>query len=228
MAKTVVALYDDAWDAYEVVRGVLALGIKRDDVGLVFHDHDGHDARGARDRAHVEHDRAEARARLRAQRDAGNAVVGGMAGAFVGLGLATVPVIGPILAIGPLALGAIGAGIGVRYESWVEALGAFGIPPDDVGIYAEGVRRGGVVVTVRTHDDWVRRVVEILARGRPVDVAARSEAWRREGWRGFDGSAPPMTAEEIERERASRAPPAIPSARASLPPDRASRPSLPM
>jgi hypothetical protein len=37
-----------------------------------------------------------------------------------------------------------------------------------------------------------------------------------------------MTAEEIERERASRAPPAIPSARASLPPDRASRPSLPM
>lgn len=219
MAKTVVALYDDAWNAYEVVRAVMALGIKRDDVGVVFHDAAGVDPAGPR---------AAARERLRAQRDAGNAVIGGMTGAFVGLGLAAVPVIGPILAIGPLALGALGAGIGVGLGGWLTGLGAFGIPADEAGLYAEGVRRGGVVVSVRTHDDWVRRVVGILAQGRPVDVAARAEAWRREGWRGFDEAAPPLGPEEVARERASRAPGEIPPARASQPTDRPSRPSLPM
>jgi hypothetical protein len=218
MAKQVVAMFDDARAAHLAVRALLDLGLKRDDLGVIAHDAAGVD---------VEASREQARELLRMQQDAGNAVLGGMTGAFVGLGLATVPVIGPILAIGPYALAAIGAGIGEHFEGWLGALTQFGIPPDDAHVYAEGIRRGGIVVTARAHQDYVQRVVAILSRG-AVDIGLREAEWRAGGWQGFDPNAAPYTPEEIRAERASRMPVPIPPARESLPPDAPSRPSMPM
>jgi hypothetical protein len=153
-----------------------------------------------------------------------------MTGAFLGLGLATVPVIGPILAIGPLALGAIGASLGERFATWFGALMAFGIPPQDAGEYAEAVRRGGVVVVARVHEDWCRRAAALLEGAHAVDLGARAEEWRRQGWSGYDDEAPPLTDDEVRRAHASPDLPRehIPIARISIAADRPSRPSLPM
>jgi hypothetical protein len=239
MAKTMVAVFDELLDAERAVRGLLELGLARDDVGVFAHEAAGDEGdegdagepRAPGSEAHGSPStRTLARERLGAQVDAGNAVVGAMTGAFVGLGLATVPVIGPILAIGPLALGAIGASLGERFATWFGALTAFGIPAQDAGEYAEAVRRGGVVVVARVHEDWCRRAARLLEGAHAVDLGARAEAWRSAGWEGYDDQAPPLTDDEVRRAHSAPAAPPrpIPLARASIAPDRPSRPSLPM
>jgi hypothetical protein len=203
MAKTVVALFEDAWNAHRAVQDLLGLGIARQDIGVLM-----------RDPVSVaEEGRAEV---VRAQEDAGSALIGGMTGAFVGLGLLTIPVIGPILAIGPLALGAIGASIGEILPSWASALARFGVPIEHARLFTEGVRRGGALVTVNAHADLVDRVREVIERNRPVDVEARAREWHAEGWH-WDDSAPLFSRQEIDAERA----------RHGLDPLRPSRPSMP-
>ncbi len=241
MAKTMVAVFDELLDAERAVRGLIELGLRRDDVGVFAHEAAAEGAGGAEGAPGLGDDappptatsssaRTRARERLGAQVDAGNAVVGGMTGAFLGLGLATVPVIGPILAIGPLALGALGASLGERFATWFGALMAFGIPAQDAGEYAEAVRRGGVVVVARVHEDWCRRAAIVLERANPVDVGALAEAWRRDGWDGYDEHAPPLSEGEVRLAHGAhgRLASPIPHARISIAPDRPSRPSLPM
>lgn len=60
-----------------------------------------------------------------------------------------------------------------------------GWPPEDVGYYAEGVRRGGVVVTVDVaNPEEVDRAVEILEEHGAVDIQERAQQWMRSGWNG--------------------------------------------
>ena len=66
-----------------------------------------------------------------------------------------------------------------------------GIPREHADIYAEAVRRGGTLVTVRTEDAFSDRVSDILNRHSPVDIEERAESWRQAGWRGFDERAEP-------------------------------------
>ena len=68
-------------------------------------------------------------------------------------------------------------------------------------IYAEGVRRGGTLVTARVEEPRVGVVEEIMRRHRSVDLDTRGRAYRDGGWRAFDDSAAPYTAAELERER---------------------------
>jgi len=104
-----------------------------------------------------------------------------------------------VLAAGPLAaaLGAagastlVGAGIGAAAGGIIGALVGAGIPEADAGFYAEGVRRGGTLVLVKSSDDMAQRAYDILRRYGAVDVDERSGSWRESGWSGFDSNAKP-------------------------------------
>ncbi|MBA2663443.1 MAG: YsnF/AvaK domain-containing protein [Bradymonadaceae bacterium] len=61
-----------------------------------------------------------------------------------------------------------------------------GVPDDDAGIYAEGVKRGGVLVYLRTDDERAEEAAELMARFSFVDIDERSRTWQNEGWSGFD------------------------------------------
>ena len=75
-------------------------------------------------------------------------------------------------------------------------------PKPDAHVYAEGVRRGGTLVTARVDDARADDADAILHRGH-VDVAARRRAYEQEGWEQFDDEAPAYTPEQVRDHRAS-------------------------
>jgi stress response protein YsnF len=63
-------------------------------------------------------------------------------------------------------------------------LADLGIPADEAHAYAEGVRRGGVLVVVESGDDQAERGMAILHRLHPVNMHERTAQWRQAGWTG--------------------------------------------
>jgi len=126
----------------------------------------------------------------------GGAVVGGIAGLITGLSALVIPGIGPVITLGTIAatLGttAVGAGVGAAAGGVIGALVGLGVPENEAEIYAEGVRRGGVLIAVdhdmKDHD----LVVEILVSNNAMDIESTRETWEEEGWTGFDTSSSSM------------------------------------
>jgi hypothetical protein len=75
-----------------------------------------------------------------------------------------------------------------------------GISEEDAHVHAEGVRRGGVLLTVEAEEEKAQAVFEALDRANPVDVTVRREELQREGWQGFDETREPELLEEDEDE----------------------------
>jgi hypothetical protein len=117
------------------------------------------------------------------------AALGGIAGLVVGLGVLAIPGIGPIVAAGPLATTLAGAGIGAAAGGIIGALTDVGIPEEEAGYYAEGIRRGGTLLTVRANENQVSRATQILNRFSPTDIKQRATEWRSSGWSGSDPNA---------------------------------------
>jgi hypothetical protein len=136
---------------------------------------------------------------------AAGAVTGGVVGGAAGLaaslmGLA-IPGIGPIIAAGPIVSLLTGAGVGAVAGGLIGGLTDMGVSEGDAEYYAEAVRRGGALVTVRADDARAERAADIMRAHGAADIERRAEQWRERGWTGFDENAQPYTPEEIDRER---------------------------
>lgn len=65
--------------------------------------------------------------------------------------------------------------------------------------YAESVRRGSCVLTVDARsEEEVDTAMEIMDRFNPTDIDERSSQWKKQGWSGYDASAPRLPVDEIE------------------------------
>jgi hypothetical protein len=126
--------------------------------------------------------------------------VGGVAGLLAGLGMLAIPGLGPVVAAGWLVSTAVLAVGGGAVGGIIGALTQAGVSEDDAHVYAEGVRRGGTLVTARVPEADAARVEAILDRS-AVDISERATLYERSGWRRFDPNASPYTADEIRRER---------------------------
>ncbi|MGE5170213.1 MAG: hypothetical protein ACM3JC_07545 [Rudaea sp.] len=129
-------------------------------------------------------------------------VVGGAAGLAASLMGLAIPGIGPIIAAGPIVATLTGAGVGAVAGGLIGGLTDLGVSRPDAEYYAEQVRRGGALVTVRADDARAERAADIMRAHGAIDIERRAEQWRAQGWTGFNEAAPPYTLEEIERERA--------------------------
>jgi uncharacterized protein (TIGR02271 family) len=69
-----------------------------------------------------------------------------------------------------------------------EALKDLFLPDEDRATYAEGLRRGGYIVTVQANDALYGQAIDILDDEGTVDLDQRSQSWRQEGWQGYAGS----------------------------------------
>lgn len=207
MAKTVVGLYEDINKAHRAVEDLVNSGFSREDISLV-----ASNATGEYDRYMADRDQ-QARTGGRDRDDIGpgegagigagiGAAIGGLGGLLMGLGLLAIPGVGPALAAGPIVSALVGAGIGAAAGGLAGALVNMGVPEEEAGYYAEGVRRGGTLVTLTAADDRADRAVDIMDRYDPIDIHERAAQWRDQGWTGYDRNAEPYGAEEIERERA--------------------------
>ena len=88
----------------------------------------------------------------------------------------------------------------------VGALTHAGVSEEDANAYAEGVRRGGTLVTAKVDDTLAPVANSMLTGGRAVNLQGRRQVYVTEGWSRFDDTAPPYTAEQIlaERQRYTR------------------------
>lgn len=193
MAKTVVALYDDFDVAQDVVEDLLEAGFRRENVSLM-----ASDATGDYARRYVADGVDED---VTAGEGAG---FGAVVGTLIGLGVALIPGIGPVLGAGPLAV-ALTAGVGAAAGAITGGITAglidMGVPETDADYYAEGIRRGGTLVSATVDEEWLERVEEIMNRHNPVDIERRAAYWRETGWTDFDPEGTPYTSDDIVRER---------------------------
>jgi hypothetical protein len=198
MTVTISRLYDNHNAAQQAVRRLESAGVPHSDISIVANNSDSwfnSDKKVDRDRDGVD-DRAES-----AGKGAGiGAGVGGTAGLLAGLGLLAIPGLGPVVAAGWLAATAVGAAAGAATGGIVGALTEAGVSKEDAHSYAEGVRRGGSLVSARVADADRARFDAMLNES-AVNLRDRSAAWQKSGWKSFDPASKPYGAEEVRKER---------------------------
>ncbi len=195
MAKTIVGSFDSFDEAQRVARELIDDGFASSEINVVASNIRGNfkpdDRLQVTDTSHA----------------ASGAVAGGVLGGAAGLAVSlmglTVPGLGPIIAAGPLAATLSGAGAGALAGGLIGGLTELGVSKTDAEYYAESVRRGGALVTVRTDDEAADRAVDVMREHGAVDIDKRASMWREKGWRGWDDDAAtrPYSLEEIERDR---------------------------
>jgi hypothetical protein len=80
----------------------------------------------------------------------------------------------------------VGAGLGAAAGGLIGALVGMGIPEEHAHVYAEGLKRGGVLVSVKTADEQqANRAVQVLRQYNAVDIDKRREEYRASGWTGY-------------------------------------------
>src|SRR5215217_3525086 len=88
------------------------------------------------------------------------------------------------------------------------------MPDEDRSTYAEGMRRGGCLLTTHVPADLEDQALEVLERSDPVDLDQRAESWRQEGWTGYQAGATSTDAGATAAPRPwARPPPPMPPAR---------------
>lgn len=198
MTVTISRLYNNYSDAAKAVGDLEAAGVPHSDISLVSNNSDdwySTDKKIDKDRDGVD-DRAEG-----AGKGAGiGAGIGGAAGLMAGLGLLAIPGVGPVVAAGWLAATAVGAAAGAATGGVIGALTEAGVSSKDAETYAEGVRRGGTLVSARVPDSDQGKLEAILNQS-AVDVQSRRTSWEKSGWKSFDPTAKPYSADDVRKER---------------------------
>ena len=76
-----------------------------------------------------------------------------------------------------------------------------GVPDSHSHFYAEGVRRGGTLVTLFTDDGHYTNAVELMRRHGAVDINKRASYYKKGGYERHDENAPPYNEEKYSAER---------------------------
>jgi uncharacterized membrane protein len=174
MTRTITRSYDAYDSAAAVVSKLEQAGISSSDISVIGRD-----------------ERAE---ESNAAEGAGiGAGVGGAAGLLTGLGLLAIPGVGPVVAAGWLAATAAGAVAGAAAGGLIGSFTSAGISDDDAHYYAETVRRGGTVVSVKAADEHAATVETIMDGASPINRDERIAAYRSDGWTRFDDKAEPYS-----------------------------------
>jgi uncharacterized membrane protein len=182
MAKTVIGLLQDREEASKVIRELRKSGFRKKDIGLISPDDDTSQVAKA-----VTKDMAK------------GAAVGALTGLVLAATTMMIPAFGPLLVAGPAATLVAGAAYGGLAGGIIGTLTSKGVPEDHAHAYAEGVRRGGTLITIHAEDDKLaQRAERILKRHGALDIDERARQWKSEGWNGrFEEQAAPAQPAEV-------------------------------
>jgi uncharacterized membrane protein len=170
MAKTVVGLFDTAADAQSAIQELIDTGWPREDISIIA----GNTGKEQSILAGADTTRPAVKEAEK------GAVIGGLAGLFLGLSELAVPGVGLVIVGGWLATILLGAGIGAAAGGLVGALVEVGVHHEEASHLAEGVRRGGTLVTVRADDSRMKAAIDILNRHHAVNIRERATQWQQE------------------------------------------------
>jgi len=213
MTKTISRLYDNYTDATRAVSDLEAAGVPHSDISIVSNNSDNWYSGSARttDRTTTANttttskidrdgDGVDDRAEGAATGGSIGAGLGGAAGVLAGLGLLAIPGVGPVVAAGWLASLLTGAVAGGAVGGVIGALSQAGISKDDAPVYAEGLRRGGTLVSARVSDADQASLQAVMDRS-AVNVSERRTVYQKSGWQTFDQNTTPYNAEQVRKER---------------------------
>src|ERR1700730_10383910 len=177
---TISRLYKDHDTGTRVVAELERSGIPQSDISIIANNDSGWFNRVGSKRIDRDADGTDDRAEGATKGAGIGATLGGGAGLLAGLGMLAIPGIGPVVAAGWLASTAAVAVAGGATGGLIGALTQSGIGEEEAHTYAEGLRRGGTLVTVRVPDGDRARVEAIMNRYIPIDTTTMGAA-QREG-----------------------------------------------
>lgn len=199
--KTFTHLYDTYDQAAAVVSKLEAAGVPHSDISLVGSNHDNRVATTPTTATGTTDPVVDTETKAGTGASVGT-LLGGGAGLLAGIGALAIPGVGPLVAAGWLVATLTGAGAGAAAGGLLGSLTGAGVHEKDAHVYAEGVRRGGTLVTVRANDASTTKIESILADSGAVDVAARRTSYESNDWSKFDDTAAGYGTSEVEAERA--------------------------
>jgi hypothetical protein len=200
MTTTISRLYDSHAEARAAVRDLEAAGVSHGDISIIASNADNwYDAENKTypDR---DLDGRDDRAEGAATGGGIGALAGGAAGLLTGLGIMAIPGVGPVVAAGWLVSVLTGAAAGGATGSIIGALSQQAGLSKETEVYAEGLRRGGAIVSARVDEADAARLQAAMDRS-AVKIADRAAAYRKSGWSTYDPNAKPFSPDEVERER---------------------------
>jgi hypothetical protein len=187
MATTIAGLFDGFTQADHAVRVLVGSGFSSDDISILIHTN-----RGAPVSTGVEKGNKPAAGDNAVHHELGNIIVGRLT--------LLVPAMGLLGAAGPLVTALARTTLNAPSCGLLDALTAIGIAEEHVGYYAEGVRRGGIFIAVRTSDRMADRAEDIMAIHKVADMQKQTARWRQSGWVNFTPETKPLSTEEMARE----------------------------
>src|SRR5438105_8953395 len=195
---TISRLYKDHDTGARVVAELERSGIPHSDISIIANNDSGWFDRNRSSRIDRDAEGVDDRTEGAATGAGIGAAVGGLTGLLAGLGIMAIPGIGPVVAAGWLASTAAIAVAGGATGGLIGALTQSGTGEDEARTYAEGVRRGGTLVTVRVDESRRAAVESIMQRFNPIDA---NKAGNRSSWTGDRIVA---AFENADRARAAR------------------------
>ncbi len=176
--KTIIGAFDNTAQAESAAQSLMNAGVSRDDISVIANNQGGAYAPvttttddGMAMTGHaVGHD-----AKVGAEWGAG-------VGFLVGLTGLAIPGLGWIAAAGWFAGTILGAGTGAIIGGLVGALTHVGVPHEDAVHYTEAVRRGSVLLAVRSEDAAAMNVANVLSSAGAINIDERGAQYRQEGW----------------------------------------------
>jgi len=203
MIKTVVGSFDSIADATSAADTLRAAGFLETDVNVVANNAQRTPVGATTVVDTATHVRVGDDATSGAATGAiAGGAIGGAAGLAVSLMGLAIPGIGAILAAGPIVAALSGAGAGAVAGGLIGALTDQGVDETVAEYYAEAVRRGAALVTIRADESRVDEAERILRNHGAFDIEDRVVQWKSEGWTRYNPHAEPYSFDEIERNRA--------------------------
>ncbi len=189
MSVVITRLFDTYEHASQAVGELEASGIPHSDISIIANNQGGTVPAGT-DSAYTAEDRESGTGTGAGTGATLGTVLGGGAGLLAGLGMLAIPGIGPVVAAGWLVATAVGAGVGAGAGGLLGSLVGAGVSEEDAHVYAEGVRRGGTLVTARVDEGQRAAVESVMDRFSGTDASVRGQQYRADGWEKFDEMAP--------------------------------------
>jgi len=193
MTRTITYMYDDSDTARRVLSALESMGFTNNEVSVVRQGGEDDSWSSTREGDSVS-DGATSGATLGLAAGAG-------AGLLTSLGVIAIPGLGPLVAAGVLATTLATAAAGAVTGGVLGALVDYGISEEDAPVYAEGIRRGGTVISVRADEARAGEAERIMRSHGHVDIRERASSYREQGWTGYDPDAPAYSADDMEAER---------------------------
>jgi uncharacterized protein (TIGR02271 family) len=177
--KTVIGLFGSLTEAQVVIKRLIRNGFKPDSIGAVMIDPEGQQATNS----------ISDKSNDRSTGPADRVAVDSFGGLLTRPRGTLAAGIGPVLTAGPLSAALTKHATG----GLIGALVDVGITEEKAQHYAEGVRRGAVLITVNAADELIENAAGILQGSGALDVDKLAAQWRQSGWTTHNPKSEPHT-----------------------------------